>query len=775
VQSLADFLVPDTLRKAVSNGKYLTKEHSTQLGFLTRGFLNILPFTGTNAFGDPAVIGYFAQFVFLDAASPATYLSATLPTPATATKVGTATGGGAMTLIYTLYSKITGEELVLSGVFYPSNTVPPEFSATNHYLFSMSTTPAIPAGFEVRVYLARDDRARSAKLLGSISATGTANALIYIGQPLDEGRSFPMNYRVLNDFLITGANTKNYLNSSLLASHTVNDFPFTSGAPAVFALGLSATTVAQTFAWKDGRLITAGFGLDDFPTDIGRFFGTNRVAFSNIPTSRSPRLTMHLPAEAVSAEEPFSLDVLGVNEVYHVVPHKRLLLFTDKGVHTVGSISSDGLLTRETANIGDSNGYVADIDVEPVVAGNEVYFATARVSSVMRAQFEREINGYSFFDVSFTAKDLFQRGAGIRNMCYTRGNYNTLWCFHRGIEDQPTDIVTACTLRDGDQRIGVHRHDFNAKIIDAISLSSSDKEDRMYMLTERTDRSGNPRIFLERMFSREAQNNLVDVEPRFNYRFYDCFTEGVADRFTGSVVVPNSGTEQGNVFTVTATAHGLTLTPGAKVRIKFGAVTWDAEIVSSTLNAVDVLSDEDCPFSGTLVGAELIQLANSFNIGPEYWGFDVGLMVDGRELANSNPGSGLPRIVVPNPVTGPLTLPVWFDYWIIGFNFVSEVQSVSYVPPLDVPNVDVQKRLHSIDVEFEHTKDLFISGYEPEDVTPREMSKVKDFTDTFEKDYYTGRFNIPVRGEANQHARVLFRQVRAAPFTILGYEASVDM
>jgi hypothetical protein len=763
----------------LSNGRTTNRNNLTQFGFNTRFYFQFNPsyepITPPLAPFLPRLDGGEISIEYLQSFDAFTYgattTSITPPTTFAVSRVGSAPGGAPLTILFTLYNEITNEEVLLQSFYRDSTDVPRVFSASEYLTFTVSD--AIPADHVVRVYIASGKTLRSARFLGVIQGNGTADQLIYIGQAVDEGVTFPLTVSTAIGNSVAFGNTTDSVNSYLLSTHLFNDYPFNLRTGVDFVKGLTQHADALAATWADQRLVLGGFRyVFDF-TNPEREYGSNRVAFSTLGDVK-PR--MNLPAVFTNEALSFPVNLDAVNSVYHLVNHRRIMVFTDKGVMTISSRSNESALTTSNISIADPNGYIADPNTFPVVAGNEVYFALTRPSSIMRAQFEREINGYSFFESSLMSKDLFQRGAGFNRLCYTRGQYSTLWCFHKGVQEEPTNIVTGLTLRDGDNRSGAHQHDFGCKILDAISIEGERRDDRIYMLTERVDKSGASRVFIERIENRELQKAVRDVDPRLQYRFYDCFTESIAPRFVGDITLPTVDLGQGNPITIdTVVAHGLTLTDGHFVRLEKNGVTWDAEITASDSTSVDVISTDDCPFSGVVEGLTLIALRDRITVPEAYYDFDIGSSVDGIEKY-STVDDTVGAYAVPDSGPHDLVYDQWFDYAIIGFNYVSEVQSVSYVPPENVNNVDVIKSLRSIDVEFENTRSLLVSGYEPEDVANDEMDKVGDFIyDGLERDYYTGRFNIPVRGDNNRNARVLFRQIKPEPFTILGYEASIDM
>lgn len=659
-----------------------------------------------------------------------------------------ATGNGTpITWGFTIFNTATGYEYPLSaGTTIVGTNSPLAFDVSNYVKFAASN---LNANEIIKIYVTRGNDLRDAKLLGTVNGTNSTDALVYLGQPTDDSESFPFGY------------------------YTVNN------EPQVTAVRFG--NWARAAASFQQRLILGGFnGL------IKNYVGSeprlpNRIGFSELGNAYNFQKYSRITKDSY----PFSLDLVESGRVNHIIPHKRLLIFSDGGVYNVYG-TDDGSITPSSISPGTPNSYVADAEVLPVVVGNQVYFVTKSPGKLMRAQFVREINGYEFLDASETSLDLVRRGYKVKSLTYNDSIYSTVWMSHQDSDvTRMSRYVTGVTVSSKSQIQGFHQHDFGGEVLDMASVKTADGPTVTYMIVKRTKVDGTVKYYLEFMLNREVVEANADVNPSdIAYQsFLDSSNISIGTRFTDVSSIGDTAKadvdddwEAGTLieFEAADTVFGSS-SEGDKVRFVYGDTTWDATLQTITdSDSVVLVSDEDCPsyFQGTLASSVyMIFLRNTVSCPAHLQGFSVGVMGDGRTIYNPNSPE------YDSLLAGSLiSLGDWYDYVYIGIPFISEVQLNRYVPiDNSEDHVDKFKNVISVDVDLQNTRGLYVSCKQPSDQVGVEgMDKVAELNEALERDLLNGVHNIPVNGDGDRNGQVLFKQVEFEPFTILSVSPQID-
>lgn len=188
------------------------------------------------------------------------------------------------------------------------------------------------------------------------------------------------------------------------------------------------------------------------------------------------------------------------NTIRHLVPLSDLVLLTSGGEWKCSSGSADAL-TPTTIQIKPQS-YQGASNVQPIVTGNSILYATDRGSRVREVSYSWEAQSYKTVDASIMAPHFFD-GYSIVDMAYMRSPYQVLWCVRRD------GTLLGLTYVPDQQVLAWHEHT-TAGDVESVCVIAEGDEDVLYAVIKRTIDGSDVR-YVERLHSRQ----FTDLEDAF--------------------------------------------------------------------------------------------------------------------------------------------------------------------------------------------------------------------------------------------------------------------
>ncbi len=683
--------------------------------------------------------------------------SFTAPTITVTPTTSSSTAVGKKAVVYTAYNENTGEERFISTTLISTLTA---YSATDYITFE---TSAIPSGYTaIKVYLSNSQSAQAATLLGFINASGSSNKLLYIGQPTDSSQSWP-----LQQLLVSEGMEGTYDRANRVSS----------------------------VAFFQQRLILGGF------TGFNKLYGSgspmprelNKLAFSY---SRQP-FNFNQYAIELNEEIPFYAKLFDIGQVNHLIEHKRLLSFTDRGVIPFYG-QEDGVLSKASMVVGSKNNWVSDYYIQPCISGNHVFFSTNDGTKIIRATFSREINGYEYKDVTGMFRDVLEDGERIDGLSFSPRYNNILWApfkylHYRYADYVPSQKVLGLSIYEGSEAVGCHVHDLGGEVIDLAAGAVLENSSNTYVLTRRKnifrtyDSDLDYEYYLERFLPANVYREAKKINAPTNF-YLDFVRNSQASRYSKPVSSNVGELSTGSTWvageTITFVSIDDTFVPvvGNRYRFSYGNFSelyWDAECLSTDGDVVHTFeSDMDVPeeFRGANLpgGTVVISLRNTYTIPFSHVGLSLALIADNTIVYHPF----LEDYETLEPETEiTVDLNGWYDVISIGVPFISEVLTHRYADVQREDHINKIKSVVGVDICVKETRNVRATGASLDtlnSITHNDMDEIKYYDHNFESVPESGIFNITTRGDWDRNGQVLLRQYYPDPFTLLSVSTMVD-
>lgn len=720
------------------------------------GFMSNMCFTFKTTITEgsvPVISGIAGGYRRFESYDPETTL--TPPTITVTPVTSSSTAVGKRAVVYTAYNENTGAERFIKTELITGLS---GYSATDYITFE---TSAIPSGYTaIKVYLANSQSAQAATLLGFINATGSGNKLLYIGQPTDSSQSWPLDKLLVSEGLEGTYDRANR---------------------------------ASAVAFFQQRLIIGGLtgfvksGFTPMPREL------NKIAFSY---SRQP-FNFNQYAIELNEEIPFYAKLFDIGQVNHLVEHKRLLGFTDRGVVPFYG-QEDGVLSKSSMVVGSKNNWVSDYSIQPCIAGNHVFFSTNDGTKIIRATFSREINGYEYKDVTGMFRDVLEDGERIDGLSFSPRYNNIVWSpfkflHYRYGDYVPSQKLLGLSIYEGSEAVGCHVHDLGGEVVDIASGAVLENSSNTYVLTRRKnifrtyDSDLDYEYYLEKFLPANVYREAKKINAPNNF-YLDFVRHTLATRYvkliSGTVGELSTGTtwDAGETITFTSNDNAFVPTVGNKYRFSYGNFSelyWDAECLSTDGDLVHTFeSDMDVPEEFREVnlpgGTVVISLRNTYTIPFSHIGLSLALVADNTVVYHPF----LPDYEVLEPETEiTVDLNGWYDVISIGVPFISEVLTHRYADVQREDHTNKIKSVVGVDLCVKETRNVRATGASLDTLDTigyDDMDEIRYYDHNFVSVPESGKFNITTRGDWDRNGQVLLRQYYPDPFTLLAVHTMVD-
>jgi len=232
-----------------------------------------------------------------------------------------------------------------------------------------------------------------------------------------------------------------------------------------------------------------------------RFYGGSNARPDGIEASRVGFVNNFGISSPLRDDDALSFRMVGYQQ--HAIRHmrglKRLLVFTDGGIWTVGQPNVP--LTPSTLGADQETYAGVAPDVVPVVIGNAVIYVQGRGSIVRDVRFDQEVEGLNGRDLTLFASHLFD-GHVIDRMDYAETPHSIVWA----VRDDGT-LLGLTYIREMDVW-GWHRHNTKGGGFEQVCTIPEEDGDAVYCVVGRTI-GGNVR-YIERLEKREITNFDTD-------------------------------------------------------------------------------------------------------------------------------------------------------------------------------------------------------------------------------------------------------------------------
>lgn len=255
--------------------------------------------------------------------------------------------------------------------------------------------------------------------------------------------------------------------------------------------------------------------------------GTESNMSSSIPTRDDDAVSFRIAAREA-------------NTIRHIVPLSDLILLTSSAEWRVTSVNSDAI-TPTSISVKPQS-YIGANNVQPVVTGSSLLYASARGGRMREMVYTQSASGYGYAntDVSILAPHLFDFKT-IVDLAFARAPWPILWAV------SSDGRLLGLTYVPEQKVIGWHKHTTGAGgVFESVASVVEGNEDALYAVIRRTIDGATVR-YVERMHTRQFET----LEDAF---FVDC-----GATYTGIPVTNISGLDWLEGATVAILADGADL------------------------------------------------------------------------------------------------------------------------------------------------------------------------------------------------------------------------
>ena len=506
------------------------------------------------------------------------------------------------------------------------------------------------------------------------------------------------------------------------------------------------------------------FGEDGDPTTPGcvglfqqrRFYGNSAAKPQTVWGSQSAAMyAMHTSTPIRDSDGiTHTIAARQVNEIRHLVPMRKLLVFTSGGELRVQG-DSDDLLSPDAFTLLTESWYGASF-ARPVVIGNTVLYVQEKGAAVRDFLYKWETEGFDGNDLTVMSRHLFDYHT-VDQMAYAQVPHGIVWC----IRDDGT-LLGLTYLREH-QVWGWHRHDTDGDF-ESVAAIPEGNEDAVYVVTKRLVNGSFVR-FIERLHTR----HFVGIEDAY---FVDC-------GLSYDVPITASGLSAADPCVVTATAHGLSdgdLVDLAsftldKKELAAGSGTPNGQrykVANKTADTFELTdqyddSDIDGTLFATYIEAGVVREAVSTVYGMTHLeGEDVAILADGNVKAQQTV-----------PATGAITLDPPASRVHVGLPYYSDLETLdlSLTDPTDT-KLGNRKRVGEVTLLLERSRG-FWAGPTFDSMNEHPGRTYEDYDEP--TGLITGPTELTLPGEWNRRGRVCIRQTDPLPLTVLGILPDVEV
>lgn len=310
-----------------------------------------------------------------------------------------------------------------------------------------------------------------------------------------------------------------------------------------------------------------------------RFYGGSNASPDGIEASRIGFVNNFGISSPLQDDDALSFRMVGYQQhsIRHMRGLKRLLVFTDGGIWTVGRPNEP--LTPSTLGADQETYAGVAADVVPVVIGNAVIYVQARGSIIRDVRFDQEVEGLNGRDLTLFASHLFDAHV-IESMDYAETPHSIVWaCRDDGV------LLGLTYVRELDVW-GWHRHETVDGDFEQVCTIPEEDGDAVYCVVGRNV-AGNSVRYIERLAKREIRAAFFNLDAFFvdsglSYDGAPANTFGGLDHLDGADVVAIGDGDpivdaDGNLQSFTVAGGSVTL-PASYSRVHIGLpITADFE------------------------------------------------------------------------------------------------------------------------------------------------------------------------------------------------------
>lgn len=310
-----------------------------------------------------------------------------------------------------------------------------------------------------------------------------------------------------------------------------------------------------------------------------RFYAGSNATPDGIEASRVGFINNFGISSPSQDDDALTFRMVGYQQ--HAIRHmrglKRLLVFTDGGIWTVGRPNEP--LTPATLGADQETYAGVAADVVPVNIGNTVIYVQARGSIVRDVRFDQEVEGLNGRDLTLFASHLFDAHV-IESMDYAETPHSIVWaCRDDGV------LLGLTYVRELDVW-GWHRHETVDGDFEQVCTVPEADGDAVYCVVGRNV-NGNSVRYIERLAKREIRSDFFNLDSFFvdsglSYDGAPADTFAGLDHLEGEDVIALGDGDpvrdvDGNLETFTVSGGSVTL-PALYSRVHIGlAITADLE------------------------------------------------------------------------------------------------------------------------------------------------------------------------------------------------------
>lgn len=237
-----------------------------------------------------------------------------------------------------------------------------------------------------------------------------------------------------------------------------------------------------------------------------RFYGGSIATPDGIEASRTGFVNNFGRSSPLQDDDALTFRMVGYQQ--HAIRHmrgiKRLLVFTDGGIWTVGRPNEP--LTPSTLGADQETYAGVAPDVVPVVIGNSVIYVQGRGSLVRDVRFDQEVEGLNGRDLTLFASHLVD-GKTITCLDYAEAPHSIVWAV------RSDGVLLGLTYVRELEVWGWHRHDTDGTFEQVCTVPEADG-DAVYVIVARTIAAATVR-YIERLEKREIREGFFNLDSFF--------------------------------------------------------------------------------------------------------------------------------------------------------------------------------------------------------------------------------------------------------------------
>lgn len=491
-----------------------------------------------------------------------------------------------------------------------------------------------------------------------------------------------------------------------------------------------------------------------------RVFGNLESKPEYVYCSRTGRFTNFTVSSPIQEDDAVTFNLVGnrVNRVRSIISLQRMIVFTEAGVHVING-NEAGVLTPSGINPTQIS-YSGANNLEPLVIQNSALYVQAR-GSVVRDLVNDAAEGQKGVELSLLSAHLVD-GYQIVDWAYQEIPHSIVWI----VRDD--GALLSMTYVKDQQIVGWARHDLSGGEVESVCVVPASSEDEVYLVVKR-EIDGREVRYIERLHTRQIDDvkDFVFCDSSLSY-------DG---RHTGSTTMTLSGgTNWTSSETLTLTASAAAFA-ASDVGNQVHLTGSDGTIIRFTINEYDALS------SGTIVTGKAHKTVpvSMRSTAISTWGLavdvvsglwhlegeDVAILGDGFVEASPNNTSYIIKTVT----NGSVTLSQPYTVVHVGLSYCTDLQTLDIDTPQGESLASKKMNASRITAFFEKTRGVFVGVNEPtgddkldglQELKIREDEGYDDAVDLL-----TGKSDVTIESEWNNHGRVFIRQVDPLPMTVL--------